>query len=105
MILIRLRKNWKLAHAIADCDVFICLLAGDTLESEWVREEIRLAFEGNKPMIPVFQESYQVRYLPEEPYLEAMLSFDGVHLLDRRNIHVDHTIADLADIINRTVSK
>jgi serine/threonine protein kinase len=95
----------KLANAVADCDIFICLLAGDTLESAWVREEIRLAFESNKPMIPVFQESYQIKDFPDENYIEAMLSFDGVHLLDRRNIHVDHTISDLADIIHRTVSK
>jgi serine/threonine protein kinase len=95
----------KLARAVADCDIFICLLAGDTLESAWVREEIRLAFENNKPMIPVFQESYQAKDMPVETYIEALLSFDGVHLLDRRNIHVDHTIADLADIIHQTVSK
>jgi serine/threonine protein kinase len=95
----------KIAQEVADCDIFICLIASDTLESAWVREEIRLAFESKKPMIPVFQESYHVKDIPDEDYIEAMLSFDGVHLLDRRNIHVDHTIADLADIIHRTVSK
>ncbi len=31
--------------------------------------------------------------------------FDGVHLLDRKNIHVEHTIADLANIVKRTVGQ
>ncbi len=55
----------RLSEAIADCDVFVCLLADDTLESEWVSEEVRLATEFGKPMVPVFQESY--RALPARP--------------------------------------
>jgi len=31
----------KLARAIETCEVFVCLLAEGTLDSRWVREEIR----------------------------------------------------------------
>lgn len=93
----------KLKHAISDCDVFVCLLAGDSLESAWVREEIRLAHQHGKPMIPVFQESYRDKGKHTENHIKSLLHYDGVHLLDRLNIHVDHSIADLAQIIHRTV--
>ena len=33
------------------------------------------------------------------------MSYDGVHLLDRRNIHVDHTVADLARLVKGSVSE
>ncbi len=92
----------KLKHAIAACDVFVCLLAGDTLESAWVREEIRLAHQYGRPMVPVFQESYRDEGKHMEAHLKSLLHYDGVHLLDRRNIHVDHSIADLAQIVQRT---
>lgn len=92
----------KLKKAIFECDVFVCLLAGDTLDSPWVREEIRVAFEHGRPMIPVFQESYRTSEKHREPAIDSLLRYDGVHLLDRRNIHVDHTISDLAHIVRCT---
>lgn len=92
----------KLRNAIADCDVFVCLLADDTLESTWVREEIRLAYEKDRPMVPVFQESYHGEGDHDEACIKALLRYDGVHLLDRRNIHVDHTISELVEIVKGT---
>ena len=95
----------KVARAIERCEVFVCLLADTTLSSRWVREEIRLAHSFGRPMIPVFQESFaQQEREGMEPSIEALLHYDGVHLLDRRNIHIDHSIADLARLVNDTMA-
>ena len=48
----------RLAREMQRSDVFVCLLGPTTLDSQWVRHEIRLASEQRKPMIPVFQEQY-----------------------------------------------
>jgi serine/threonine protein kinase len=94
----------KLSRAIENCQVFVCLLAESTLASRWVREEIRLAHEFKRPMIPVFQESFtQVERDSLDPAVASLLHHDGVHLLDRRNIHIDHTIDDLARLVLATV--
>jgi hypothetical protein len=57
-------------------------------------------------MIPVFQESYKQAeagvVLAE--HIDALLQHDGVHLLDRRNIHIEHTIADLALLVKQTLA-
>ncbi len=96
----------RLARAIEECDVFVVLLGGSTLESKWVREEIKLAHQHRRPMVPVFQESWVAPDLQRgsDPPLEELMSYDGVHLLDRRNIHVDHTVADLARLVKGSVS-
>lgn len=96
----------RLQQAIENCDVFVCFLAAPTLNSAWVKEEIRLAHQHNKPMVPVFQESYELPPADAavEPHIAALLAYDGVHLLDRKNIHIEHTIADLAGIVKRTVT-
>jgi serine/threonine-protein kinase len=93
----------KLESAIRQCDVFVCLLGQTTLQSHWVLQEIRLAHQHQRPMVPVFQESFEQQ--PREaldPAVAALLQYDGVHLLDRRNIHIDHTIADLARLVTGT---
>jgi hypothetical protein len=94
----------KLARAIEGCDVFVCLLGSATLGSKWVLEEIQLAHERRKPMIPVFQEGYLA---PDSPAadggVEALLLSEGVHLLDRKNIHVDHTLEDIARLVRDTI--
>jgi serine/threonine protein kinase len=64
-----------LERAIEDTDVFVCLLAGTTLQSAWVREEIRFAHRYEKPMIPVMQESYDRRSANDgDPAVEALLA-------------------------------
>jgi hypothetical protein len=91
----------KVQAAIQDCDIFVCLLAKTTLRSAWVKEEIRLACEFGKPMVPVFQESFLHPSPGEEvgPHALELLNFEGVYLLDRRNIHIDYSIAELARIV------
>lgn len=97
----------RLKRAIEGCDVFICLLAEDTLASNWVNHEIKIAHESRKPMVPVFQESFQPAELSDElqPHVASLLDHDCVHLLDRRNIHVVHTIDELARIVRGTVEE
>jgi serine/threonine protein kinase len=97
----------RLKNAIHDCDVFVCLLSNTTLQSKWVQEEIRLAFENGKPMIPVFQEGYSPPGPSEhfEPHIETLINYDGVHLLDRRNLYVEQAIDDLAKMVTATVRK
>jgi serine/threonine protein kinase len=49
----------KIESAIRECDFFVCLLARSTLESAWVREEIKIADAAGKPMIPVVHEGFR----------------------------------------------
>ncbi len=95
----------RLREEITGCDVFVCLLAPETLTSDWVRQEIQIAVESGKPMVPVFHEEFR----PGEDQahgdadVEALLAYDAVHLLDRRNIHVEHTITELAERIRKLI--
>ena len=95
----------RLKNAVINCDVVVCLLSSETLTSKWVQEEIRIAYEHDKPMVPVFQESFD-RQIDEEalePHLRAMLAFDGVRLFDQQNVYIDTAIADLARIVHSTL--
>lgn len=94
----------RLLGAIDASDVFICLLADTTLESEWVLREIQRAFEGQKPCIPVFQESYQPTTL-DHPAVDYLLSFDGVHVLDERGLYMDESVQKIGTIIRNTLPK
>ncbi len=92
----------RLMQAIADAPVFVCVL-GDrdgehTLQSEWVLKEIQQAYDLRKFCIPVFQESYKP--LPDmPPEVDYLLGFDGVHIFDQKNIMVDESVRQLADLI------
>jgi serine/threonine protein kinase len=96
----------KLQSSIENTDVFVCLLAGSTLNSEWVKREIDIAHRAKKPMIPVFQESF---HHPEdmpslEPCLRELLMFEGIILLDEQNIYIDDAIRDLSKCIRQLAS-
>ena len=97
----------RLQSAIEQCDVFVCLLTSSTLDSPWVKDEIKYAHETKRPMVPVFQETFHSSKVTEElePHIKTLLNYDGVHLFDLRNIHIDHTVADLAEIVKRTVEQ
>ncbi len=58
-----------------------------------------------KPMIPVFQEGYDHSNVRTgvNPAVDLLLSYDGVHLFDQINVHVEHTISDLARLVKNTV--
>jgi serine/threonine protein kinase len=91
----------SLERAIEQCEVFVCFLAANTLQSAWVREEIRLALVHGKKMIPVLQEDFvsPEATAQEEEWMRSLLGHQGVHLLDRKNIYVDETVAKLAKMI------
>jgi serine/threonine protein kinase len=97
----------KIRQAIQDADIFVCLLAKNTLRSTWVQEEVRIAWESGKPMIPVFQESFDAPASSDQlaPHIQTLMSYEAVHLLDRRNIHVDHTIAELARLVTESTRR
>jgi serine/threonine protein kinase len=95
----------RLAKAIEDCDVFICFLAGSTLSSKWVVEEIRLAHEHQKLMIPIFQESYvEPTAEPDNPSISSLISHQVIKLFDVSGHYVDYAVADLAKMVKGTAA-
>ncbi len=94
----------KIERNIARAEVFVCLLAAQTLESNWVRKEIEVACQLQKPMIPVFQESFRhpADLSAALPYVQELLLCDGVHILDERNIFIDAALKMLADCIRQS---
>lgn len=93
----RVQFPQRLMQAIADAPTFILLLGDTTLESEWVKKEIQRAYELQKHCIPVFQESYKPTI--SDPAIDYVLSFDGVHLLDKKNIYIDEAIQQIANLV------
>src|SRR5690349_19933337 len=89
----------RLRRAIEAADVFVCLLGATTLDSEWVREEIRHAHSLGKVLIPVFQERYVAPDPVHHEHVYALLQSDGVHILDVRNLYIDDAIETLAKMI------
>jgi len=94
----RVQFPQRLMQAIGDAPTFILMLADTTLESEWVRKEIQRAYELQKHCIPIFQESYKPTDI-SDPAIDYVLSFDGEHLFDRRNIHIDVSIDIIANLV------
>ena len=79
----------------------ICFLAQQSLESKWVMQEIGLAHELGKTMIPVFQESYVEPSLPDDDSpLRALISHQGIKLFDVSGFYVDHAVTDLARLVH-----
>lgn len=94
----------RLLTAIQTSDVFICLVGEATFESEWVQREIAHAHKLGKPMIPVFQESFDPKAVGPgvTPHVKALLEHDGLHIFDIRNIYIDHTLEVLARMVENT---
>lgn len=95
----------RLRSAIDRADIFICLLGKTTLESDWVREEIKQAYLGKKILIPVFQESFVRPEAITEKHINALLQSDGIHVLDIKNIYVDEAIEQLEKMIRVSYQK
>jgi serine/threonine protein kinase len=96
----------QIERAIEDTDVFICLLADTTLQSGYVVEEIRAAHRFEKPMIPVMQESFGAppRAVADEA-VAALLAHQGLPVLDRRNLHLEHTATDLVRLVKSAIAQ
>ena len=95
----------QIERAIEDTDVFICLLAETTLESHYVLDEIRAAHRFEKPMIPVMQESYHSVADGSDPAVSALLAHQGLPVLDRRNLHLEHTAGDLVRLVKSALAQ
>ncbi len=95
----------RIQHAIEQCGVFICLLGPQTLQSPHVLQEIELAHAQGKPMIPVFQEGFAVADpVALQPGVRSLLQFDGIHLLDKRNIYIDQAVVEIAKQVRSTLA-
>ena len=94
----------RLLRAIEAADVFVCLLAETTLNSEWVRREIQHANEQHKVMIPIFQENYARPDPPPDAHIAALLESDGIHVFDQQNLYIDQAMDQLATMV-RTSTK
>jgi hypothetical protein len=66
-----------------------------------------MAWENDKPMVPVFQESYSPPDPSErlEPHIESLINYDGVKLLDRQNLYVENAIEKLAEMVTESVKR
>ncbi|MBZ0300133.1 MAG: protein kinase [Anaerolineae bacterium] len=96
----------RLTDAIRKSDVFICLVAEDTFESDWVQREIETAHGLGKPLVPVFQESYDPLQPPAtpSPSIRTLLEHDGVMVFDVKNVYIDQSIEFLARVVDNTVA-
>lgn len=94
----------RLLEAIRDCDVFVCLVADTSFESEWVQQEIEAAYKYNRPMLPVFQESYKeiTPSAAPTPYIKALLEHDGILIFDVRNVYIEQSLDVLSKLIENT---
>jgi serine/threonine-protein kinase len=95
----------QIERAIEDADVFVCLLARTTLDSAYVVEEIRAAHRYEKPMIPIMQESYQPDPGHTDPAIAALLNFQGLPIMDKKNLHLEHTASDLVKLVKSAVAQ
>src|SRR5665647_758506 len=77
-----------LHEAIANADVFICLLADTTLESKWVKKEIKYAYTLNKIMIPIFQENYKSFGQLFSKDIQFLIQSQGIEILESRGIYI-----------------
>jgi serine/threonine protein kinase/uncharacterized protein YraI len=96
----------RLLQAIESADVFVCLVGDTTFESDWVQREIEHAVKIGKPLIPVFQESYDPIPLEQAPtpHIKTLLEHDGVQVFDVKNVYLTAAIETLAQMIENTVA-
>jgi hypothetical protein len=91
-----------LREAVDKCDILVCVLANTTLNSDWVRQEIKQAYEKKKILIPVFHEDFIIPSPVSNRYVEALLNNKGVKFFDKQNLHLDQSIQDLIKMIKAT---
>lgn len=88
-----------LRREIDVCKIFICLLADTTLESGWVKEEIKLACERDKLLIPIRQESFIAPEVPENQFIWKLLESQGVVVFDQQNLFFEESMQRLINMI------
>jgi hypothetical protein len=70
-----------LEQAIAECDYFLVVLAPNTLESKWVRREIKRAMEQDKVIIPLVTDDFSFYGADLPDGLEELASHNAVKVL------------------------
>jgi len=90
----------SVVRSIAQASTFICLLGPRTLESEWISEEIRCAYELGKPMLPVFQEGYTAPQRVSNS-VTVLLRSPGVTTFDRQQHLSEQSLHQIVRIIER----
>ena len=91
---------------IEAAEVFVCLVAEGTLATERIRREIETAHRLDKPMIPVFQESYVAIPLEQAPsiHVRALLERDGIQVYDLQNVNVTQAVQALGRLVENTAA-
>ena len=89
----------RLEQEISACDVFVCFLSKETLQSEWVRREIALAQKFRRPMVPVVDQAFVRPPDLTDDAVKELLEFDFVQL---HTDYVNEAIARLADRVKHT---
>jgi len=89
----------RLEQEISACDVFVCFLSKDTLQSDWVRREIAMARRHRRPMVPVVDRGFVRPPDLDDPDIAELLEYDFVQL---HPDYVDEAISRLATRIRRT---
>ena len=95
----------RLKDGIRTSDVFVCLVGATTFESDWVQAEIQSALELAKPMIPVFQESYQQGQPTPTSAVKALVEYDGILIFDVKNVYIEQSVDVLARMIENTTAQ
>lgn len=91
-------------QAIEQADVFVCLVAGGTFDSNRVRQEVECAHRLNKAMIPVFQESYVPLAQMPTPHVRVLLGCDGIQAFEHPDTEITPITDILANLIENTAT-
>lgn len=67
--------------AITECDYFLAVLAPGTLDSEWVRREIRYALAQGKTIIPLLLDNFHLDESQIPPDIKEIASHNAITLL------------------------
>ena len=94
----------KISRAIESCGVFVCLLAPGTLDSDVVREEIRLAHQYRRSMIPVIQEGFEKPVQTSED-VRALLAFEGIEITETFSGFLDYTLATVSRLVKEALKR
>ena len=88
----------QLKNKIQSCDTFILVLSPNALDArpenqkDWMREEIRLAVESNKTIVPLRMQGFtEPADLPE--YIKSAIDNEGVNMADM-NMFFEESVTD-----------
>lgn len=87
---------------IERANIFSCLIGKTTLNSKWVKKEIRHAHKLNKILIPIFQESFRKSQHDQPEYISALLKSNGIKIFERQGIFFEAAISELFALIKHS---